>query len=596
MRRTGSLALAAAVVAGLLAPAVTAQGAGTVQRYTHKQATAIGRGGAVSTVDPEATHAGLRVLRHGGNAVDAAVAAAATLGVTEPFSSGIGGGGYFVYYDAKSRKVFSLDGRETAPRDMTVTSFLQNGEPIDFDEAVSSGLSVGVPGTAGTWQRALHRWGSISLARALRPARQVATRGFKVDATFRQQTADNAERFRMFRSTRRLFLGRGHAPAVGSIFRNPDLAETYRELGTKGVRWLYQGRLGARVVDAVRRPPVRSGVHVRKGLMRRIDLAYYQVINRRPTAITYRGRQVFGMRPSSSGGTTVGEALNILENTNIAAKTRTKALHYYLEASALAFADRGAYVGDPAYVRVPRQQLLSDRFAAERFCQIDPDQAATKPVAAGDPDGTYSAPCGARRGSVSTGADHEGLSTTHLVTADRWGNVVSYTLTIEQTGGSGIVVPGKGFLLNNELTDFNFAPAVPGDPNLPAPGKRPRSSMSPTIVLKNGGRPLLAVGSPGGSTIITTVLQILVDRLDRGMTLPQAIRDPRASQRNTTDVQAEAAFDKSGLLSLGHTFVEPPDPGEIGAAAGLEFLGHGRLLAAAEPVRRGGGSAGVVRR
>jgi gamma-glutamyltranspeptidase / glutathione hydrolase len=184
------------------------------------------------------------------------------------------------------------------------------------------------------------------------------------------------------------------------------------------------------------------------------------------------------------------------------------------------------------------------------------------------------------------------------VTADKWGNVVSYTLTIEQTGGSGIVVPGRGFLLNNELTDFNFAATVPNnssisDPNLPAPGKRPRSSMSPTIVTRHG-LPFLAVGSPGGSTIITTVLQILLDRLDLGMTLPQAIADPRASQRNTTDVQAEAAFDKTALMAMGHTFVAPPAPGEIGAATGIEFLSNKRLLAAAEPVRRGGGSAGVV--
>jgi gamma-glutamyltranspeptidase/glutathione hydrolase len=191
------------------------------------------------------------------------------------------------------------------------------------------------------------------------------------------------------------------------------------------------------------------------------------------------------------------------------------------------------------------------------------------------------------------------MSTTHLVTADHFGNVVSYTLTIEQTGGSGIVVPGRGFLLNNELTDFNFAETVTGDPNLPGPGKRPRSSMSPTIVL-NKGKPMLAVGSPGGSTIITTVLQVLLDRLDLGLTLPQAIADARASQRNTKDVQAEAAFDRTGLGAgpggRGHTFVAPPGNGEIGAAVGLEFLSDQRLLAAAEPRRRGGGSAGVVRR
>lgn len=590
--------LAAAVVAGLLAPPPAAEGAApSVRRHTVKHPNAVGRGGAVATVDPEATHAGLRVLRHGGNAVDAAVAAAATLGVTEPYSAGIGGGGYFVYYDAARRRVFTLDGRETAPKRMTSTSFQENGEPIAFDDAVTSGLSVGVPGTAATWQRALRRWGSVSLARALRPATRVATRGFVVDATFHQQTVDNQERFNDFRPTRRLFLRGGRAPAVGSVFRNPDLAGTYQRLGAKGIGWLYDGRLGARVVDTVRRPPLRAGAtrQVRAGLMRRGDLRDYRVVNRRPAAVEYRGRTVYGMPPSSSGGTTVGEALNILENTDLAAKTRTQALHYYLEASALAFADRGEYVGDPSYVGVPRRQLLSDGFAAERFCLIDPQAAAPKPVPAGSPDGSYNLGCGGSPAAAQPTPDHEGLSTTHLVTADRWGNVVSYTLTIEQTGGSGIAVPGKGFLLNNELTDFDFEPMVPDDPNLPAPGKRPRSSMSPTIVTKANGRPLLAVGSPGGATIITTVLQILLDRLDLGLTLPEAIADPRASQQNSADVQAEEKFDQAGLRTLGHSFVAPRDPGEIGAAAGIEFLGHGRLLAAAEPVRRGGGSAAVVR-
>ncbi|MGZ4631276.1 MAG: gamma-glutamyltransferase [Actinomycetes bacterium] len=591
------LVLTGVLATGLVVPTGAAQASPAPVRHTTKTPTAVGRGGAVSTVDPEATHAGLAVLRHGGNAVDAAVAAAATLGVTEPYSAGIGGGGYLVYYDAKKRKVYTLDGRETAPKAMTSTSFQANGKPIDFYEAVTSGLSVGVPGTAATWERALDRWGTLSLARALKPATRVASRGFVVDKTFRQQTADNQARFADFTSTRRLFLPGGQPPAVGSIFRNPYLAATYTRLGKKGIGWLYGGKLGDRVVAAVRKPPVRAGATrtVRTGLMKVRDLRAYDVINRRPTAITYRGKKVYGMPPSSSGGTTVGEALNILERTDLRKKTRTQAMHYYLEASALAFADRGSYVGDPAYVKVPRKQLLSDGFAAERFCQINPLRAAAKPVPAGSPDGSYDTNCDGAADTHVAGRDQEGLSTTHLVTADRWGNVVSYTLTIEQTGGSGIVVPGKGFLLNNELTDFNFAATVPGDPNLPAPGKRPRSSMSPTIVL-SGGAPLLAVGSPGGSTIVTTVLQVLLDRLDLGMTLPEAIADPRASQRNTKDVQAEPAFDTTLLTALGHTFAAPPAPGEIGAAVGIEFLGKKRLLAAAEPTRRGGGSAGVVRK
>ncbi|MGZ4626221.1 MAG: gamma-glutamyltransferase [Kineosporiaceae bacterium] len=594
MRRRARLItpfLAGAAALALVGTGVPAQAEQVPARATTKTPVAVGTGGAVSTVDADATRVGLEVLRQGGNAVDAAVAAAATLGVTEPYSAGLGGGGFFVYYDARSGKVRTIDGRETAPKAMRADSFQEDGKAIPFDDAVTSGLSVGVPGTPATWQEALDRWGTLSLKRALDGARQVAARGFVVDDTFHQQTADNAARFADFTSTRKLFLPGGAPPAVGTVFKNPDLAATYERLARQGAGWLYDGRLGAEVVDTVQHPPVVPGTdrNVRPGLMRRADLASYDAPLRAPTRVGYRGLDVFGMAPPSSGGSTVGEALNILQNADLRSMSRTQAMHHYLEASALAFADRNAYVGDPAYVDVPLRQLLSDGFAKERFCRIDPAKAATKPVPAGQPDGSYDTSCdGAKAGAVAN--EHEGLSTTHLTVADRWGDVVSYTLTIEQTGGSGIVVPGRGFLLNNELTDFTFGPA-PGDPNLPAPGKRPRSSMSPTIVLE-GGKPFLAVGSPGGSTTITTVLQTLVNRLDLGMTLPQAIAAPRATQRNTETVQAEPGFDRTGLTELGHTFADDP---EIGAATGIELLRDGRLLAAAEPSRRGGGSAGVVR-
>jgi gamma-glutamyltranspeptidase / glutathione hydrolase len=299
------------------------------------------------------------------------------------------------------------------------------------------------------------------------------------------------------------------------------------------------------------------------------------------------------MAPPSSGGSTVGEALGILEQFPLSTLPTGAALHRYLAASALAFADRNAYVGDPGHVQVPLAELLSPAFAAERACAIDPDRALATPVAAGDPDGEYG-PCPAE-GAASPDGGTEGPNTTHLTVGDAAGNIASYTLTIEQTGGSGITVPGRGFLLNNELTDFTFAPSdvtVP-EPNLPAPGKRPRSSMSPTIVLRDG-EPLLALGSPGGSTIITTVLQTLLNRVDGHLDLAEAIAAPRASLRNTAAVEAEPAFiDAHGaeLTALGYSFTTTA---EIGAATGIEFLPGGLLLAAAESERRGGGSAGVV--
>ncbi|MEN3540149.1 gamma-glutamyltransferase [Microbispora sp. ZYX-F-249] len=594
MRSVVVTSLGLVTLAGLLAPPARA-GVHPPPPQEVKRPVAEGYGGAVATVDLDASKAALTVLRQGGNAMDAAVAGAAALGVTEPYSAGLAGGGFIVYYDARRRKVTTIDGRETAPQAMTSTTL----EGIPFAEAVTSGLSVGVPGSVAQWETALREYGTMSLREALRPAIDIAEKGFVVDQTFYDQTQQNAERFADFTSTASLYLPGGQPPRVGSVFRNPDLARTYRELGIRGPSWLYGGALGQEIVATVKKPPVREGAtrNVRPGLMEVSDLTAYRALERPPTKVTYKGLDVYGMAPPSSGGSTVGEALKILE------ALPKVGLHEYLEASRLAFADRNAYVGDPAYVDVPLGALLSDGFAKERACLIGP-RAMAHPAEPGSPDGSYSS-CAqgdpAAQGAPAASAPEEkkeGPETTHLVVTDRWGDVAAYNITIEQTGGSGIVVPGRGILLNNELTDFTFGPA-PGDPNLPAPGKRPRSSMAPTIVLKDG-RPLLAVGSPGGATIITTVLQILVNRLDFGMSLPDAVAAPRASQRNTEVTQAEQAFiDRYGkkLGKLGHTFAVPTTPpaGEIGAATGLEFLRNGRVQAVAEPAfRRGGGSALVV--
>jgi gamma-glutamyltranspeptidase / glutathione hydrolase len=598
-----TLAASALVLSGLSAGGAIATGTSKALQPAAKHATAIGFGGAVASVDADATDVGLSVLRRGGNAVDAAVATAAALGVTEPYSAGIGGGGYFVYYDAKTRKVQTIDGRETAPSTMPADAFIDpaTGRPYPFfPQLVTSGVSVGIPGTLATWDSALRRWGSLSLGKALAPAAKLADKGFVVDQTFRQQTLDNKERFAAIVPTAKLFLPGGDAPQVGTLFRNKELAKTYELLGKKGPSAFYTGPLAKEIATVVKTPPKTPGttLPVMPGYLTTADLAKYKVLRQEPTKVTYDGLDVYGMAPSSSGGTTVGEALNILATKDLSKLSTPQALHQYLEASALAFADRAAYVGDPAFVNVPTKELLSPGFGAERACQIDPAKAAVKPVKAGSPDGDY-VTCSAGV-TAEERPDSEGLSTTHLTAADKWGNVVSYTLTIEQTGGSGITVPGRGFLLNNELTDFSAVPD-PADPNRIQPDKRPRSSMSPTIVLRDG-RPFLALGSPGGSTIITTVLQTLTNRLDRGMTLPQAIAAPRASQRNTETVTAEQAFidaHDATLKPLGHTLVPAGPPGtsaaEIGAVTGIEFLPGGSFLAAAEPQRRGGGAAGTVR-
>ncbi|MFY9807208.1 MAG: gamma-glutamyltransferase [Pseudonocardiaceae bacterium] len=610
-RRFGTaFAVALLLGAGLVTPAVgLAQAAPGHQDA--KTPVAQGYGGAVVSDTAESTQAGLDVLRRGGTAADAAVAVAATLGVTDPYVAGIGGGGYLVYYDARTHRVSTIDGRETAPGADGPSMFLDPAttQPLSLPAAVTSGLSVGVPGTLATWQRALQRWGRFRLADDLRPAEQVAERGFVVDATFQELTRQNAARFAQFSSTAALLLPGGAPPAVGSTLRNPDLAKTYQQIGEHGISALYGGPIGTDLVNAVQHLPLAPGATLaaRAGPMTLSDLRAYHARDADPTHVHYRGLDVYGMAASSSGGITDGEALNILGTVDLAAMTRVQALHHYLEATRLAFADRNRYLGDPRYVHVPQQQLLSASFARQRACLIDPAKVGVSPVAPGDPfTGSRSCPSPSRVPVPVPDREHH---TNHFVVADSAGNVMSCTNTIEELGGSGIVVPGRGFLLNNELTDFNFAPTQGSapDPNLPAAGKRPRSSMSPTIVLRDG-RPFLAVGSPGGATIITTVLQILVNRIDLRMSLPDAIAAPRASQRNAATTQAEPAFIAApatrGLAALGHKFVisdtSPLDPTitispDIGVASGLEFLPDGTVLAAGEPTRRGGSAAAVVR-
>lgn len=569
-----------------------------------KQPTATGGGGAAATVDLDATRAAIHTLRAGGNAVDAAVAAASVLGVTEQYSGGIGGGGFMLVYLADTGRVTTVEHREEAPEGMSPRAFLDpgTGQAIPFAERVTSGLGVGVPGVVRAWEEALDRYGTWTLGETLRDAIRVARRGFVVDEAFRAQTERNVARFNDFPATRALFLTRGgSAPAVGTLLRNPDLAATYRRIARRGARAFYEGGIARAIVDAVRTPPVRADAArvVRPGTMTLGDLRDYEARIRRPTHVQYRGLDVYGIGPPSSGGSTVGEALNILEAFDLSAMTREAAFHRYLEASKLAFADRGAFVADAEFFDVPLTGLMSDSFAAERRALIG-EQALPAPQPPGNPydfqdDPSPSSPPAARVAAERTG------STTHITVSDDEGNVVVYTFTLEQTGGSGIVVPGYGFLLNNELTDFA---ATPPAPNAAEPGKRPRSSIAPTLVM-SAGRPLIAVGSPGGSTIITTVLQILMERLDLGATLPEAIARPRISQRNGPTTSAEQVILNSPLTAAlgarGHMFglvpVELPPPvadPEIGAATGIEFLPDGRVLAAAEPARRRGGAAAVV--
>ncbi len=607
MRRLVAVSAMSAFAAVLLAlPSGISTAAGEALPGAAKEPVAVGTGGAVASMDLDASQAGIDVLKHGGNAIDAAVAMASTLGVTIPFVAGPGGGGFMVIYLAKSHQVVTIDGRETCPSACTPTMFIdpKTGQPLGYDYASDQPLATGVPSMVATWAKAISLYGRKSLAADLQPAIAVADGGFRVNADFVQLTESELPELQAYPASRALLLTRAGNPLpVGYLLRNPDLARTYRLLARYGPSYLYDGPLGRAIVQADDHPAVTPGntVVALPGIMTTSDLSAYQARVQAPTHVRYRDLDIYSMAPPSSSGSTVGEALNILSGYDLPTEPRATALFHYLEASRLAYADRDAYVGDPRYVSVPLSGLLSPAFAATRRCLIH-NQALVSPVAPGDPYPPYQS-CQVQNSPQA--ASSEGSHTNNIVAVDKWGNVVAYTNTINFFGGSGETVPGYGFLLNNEMTDFDFAPPSPGayDPNLPAGGKQPRSSMGPVIAFRDG-TPVFSVGAAGGSTIITTILQIIVNHVDFGMSLPAALAAPRVSQTNSATSLAEPAFYNSALRQeltsqFGEKFTEATGPvlpldHYPGDATALQILGHGRFEAVAEPVRLGGGSALVV--
>jgi gamma-glutamyltranspeptidase / glutathione hydrolase len=621
MRRVAPALVATATIAVLAAFPSLGGAAGHHQAATghhpptsasppsRQQAVAIGTGGAVASMDLDASRAGIRVLQNGGNAIDAAVATASTLGDTIPFVAGPGGGGFMVIYLARSHRVVTIDGRETCPSACTSSMFIdpKTGQPEDYDYASDQPLSTGVPGMVATWAKAVGRYGRLNLAADLQPAISVAQRGFRTNFDFQQLEQSGLDVLRAYTASRQLFLTpQGNPLPVGTLLRNPDLAKTYRLIARHGASAFYDGPIGRAVVNADDHPALYPGTTLitQPGIMQTSDLHSYAVRQAAPTKVSYRGLQIYGMAPPSSGGSTEGEILNILSGWNLGAEPRALALFHYLEASRLAYADRNAYVGDPRYVNVPLSGLLSPAFAAERRCLIQ-NTALPSPQPAGHPYPPYSGCSGATPAASPSSASPELHHTNNIVTVDKWGDIVAYTNTINFFGGSGETVPGYGFLLNDEMTDFDFAPSSPGayDPNLPAGGKIPRSSMGPIIAFRDG-KPVFSIGAAGGSTIIETVVQTLINHVDFGMPLPAALAAPRVSQTNSKTSLAEPDFYNSQLAQqlesqFGEQFTE--STGSIlpldyypGDATALQILGGGRAEAIAEPVRLGGGSALAV--
>jgi gamma-glutamyltranspeptidase/glutathione hydrolase len=491
----------------------------------------------VAAANPHAVEAGRAVLAAGGSAADALVAVQVVLGLVEPQSSGLGGGAFLVYYDAASQTLTTLDGRETAPLAATPTLFQKDGEPLGFFDAVVGGRSVGTPGTPALLEAAHKSWGKLPWGAHFDYAISLAETGFTVSPRLAGLVARDAERLQRFDATRDYFFPGGTGLAAGDRLTNQAYADTLRAIRAGGATAFYTGGIAEDIVQTVQNAPGNPGV------LSKTDLAVYAVKERAPVCADYRDMAVCGMGPPSSGALTVGQILGMLNGYDLAALGPDNAESWRLigDASRLAFADRGLYMADSDFVPMPTTGLVDPAYLADRGALLA-GPGALESVSPGQPAWDH----------AMLYAPDESLelpSTSHVSIVDAEGNVASMTTTIENAFGSRLMV--RGFLLNNELTDFSFRTHRDGRPiaNRLEPGKRPRSSMSPTIVMRNGA-PVLAVGSPGGSRIIGYVAKTIIAWADWGMDVQSAVALPHAINRfGTYDLEdGTAAADQAAAL------------------------------------------------
>jgi len=508
------------------------------------------RQGMVATSHTLATEVALEVLKNGGNAVDAAVTAGFALAVTQPRSGNIGGGGFMLISKGDGSGPEAIDYREKAPSAATETMYQDESGEVVQNRSRFTHLAAGVPGTVAGLAMALERHGTISLKQALAPAIKLAREGFIVPQRFSEGLEQARERLQRWPATLETFYKEdGSAWQAGERFRQPELADTLQRIADDGVKGFYEGETAQLIVEEMER---------HGGLITRQDLEDYQPVVRAPVHGNYRGYDIYSMSPPSSGGTHIVQILNILEGFPIKELGHNSAdtIHYMAEAMKLAYADRSQYLGDTDYVDVPLKGLTSKLYAEELRQNIQQDKARP----AGD----------IRPGQP---ASYESPETTHFSVVDKWGNAVSNTYTINFSYGSGITVQGAGFLLNNEMDDFSAKPGVPnaygligGEANKVEPGKRMLSSMSPTIVRK-GDRNFLVTGSPGGSRIITTTLQVIMNVIDHGMNIQTAVSVPRIHHQWLPDeirVEQGISADTVRLLeNRGHKVVTNSAMGAI---------------------------------
>jgi gamma-glutamyltranspeptidase / glutathione hydrolase len=531
--------------------------------------------GMVASQEERATRIALEVLENGGNAVDAAATLAFTLAVTLPRAGNIGGGGFMVIHDASSGESVALDYREVsgaaAHRDM----YLDEAGEADPEKSRYSGLAVGVPGTVAGMALALERWGTISLAEALAPAIRLAEEGIVVSEDLSDSLKGLAERLQRWETTTEIFYKDGGVPfEPGEMLVQEDLAASLRLLAEEGPSAFYDGPIGEMIVAEVE----RHGGHLTMD-----DFRAYEPVVREPVSGSYRGFEIVSMPPPSSGGIHIIQILNTLEDDDLAAMghNSAEAIHLMAEAMKYAYADRSEYLGDPDFVDVPVGELTSKTYAKDIRARIDPERAAEAAAI--------------RPGDL---APYEGAETTHFSIVDQHGNAVANTYTINFSYGTGLVAGGTGILLNNELDDFSAKPGVPnaygligGDANAVEPGKRPLSSMSPTVVMEDG-RPFLVTGSPGGPRIITTTLQVILNVIDHEMNIAEATFAPRIHHQWLPDeLRVETGLSPDTLRLLeetGHTVVVMD---AMGSTQSILVTPDG-LFGASDPRRPGALTAG----
>lgn len=520
------------------------------QQATARQTdhTATSKISMVATVNPQATDAGIAALDAGGNAVDAAIAAALTLGVVDGFNSGIGGG-CFILIRTADGKIMAIDGREMAPQAASRDMYIRNGK-ADGKLSQTGALASGVPGALAAYERAVRKHGNLEFSKLLVPAADIAEKGFAISSEYEKWSRVTVDELRSDPVASRILLkpptkinGERQVYTKGEQLKQVDLARTYRQIAKEGIDWFYHGEFAERTGEWMK---------ANQGILTAKDFANYKTVLRKPIRTTYRGYEIIGFPPPSSGGVHVAQILNMLESFDLKklhASDPVKFNHVVAEAMKLAFADRAYWLGDSDYVKVPRG-LLDKKYAAALAARIDIDKT-TAVTSHGTPPGSD--------------GDFFGKHTTHVAAADKAGNWVAITTTVNTPFGSKVIVPGLGVIMNNQMDDFSIAPGQPnafglvgGQNNAIAPGKRPLSSMSPTFVLKDG-KPVMTVGAAGGPKIITQAVWAIVNHLDLGMSIGDTVARPRVHHQWSPDqLLVEDTLEHktaTGLTAKGHRIV-----------------------------------------